>query len=349
MHVEELKTFEMSWKEAAAQEMEHAPNGTFGLLLQRLDRNQHFIDVNLDSDFFQRLKVLVDCPTPFAPIGLSEVTLHLEYGDNGSGQPFYVDDVELKPDAQGHVTPQVLTCSLDKKRTLSYQYRLDFFFDPTSAIRGQKYHYTTAMISGIDRSVTIDPETYVGFLRVDAAAGDLDFDAIPRAQVKIGYDDASNNFHVEDTFVLAKDVPKFEWLVRLSDPQQRQYWYELTYFLVDDQTIVIPRQTSIERNLVINQPWEDRLNVLVDGQLAQGTARLVVEVEYQDSAAGYRFSHVKPITKPADVPDNVRIPVLDRTQRTYSYRITAVFNDNSVRQGTYTQASDPYLLASTPS
>src|SRR5262249_49673866 len=161
------------------------------------------------------------------------------------------------------------------------------------------------------------PETHVGFLRVEASAGNLDFDAIPRVQVRIGYDDDPNAFHVEDTFILSKDKPTFTWLVRLSDPALATYWYEVTYFLKDNQTIPMPRQTSIGRSLVINQPWQDQMVLHVDADMLETAHRLVVEIAYEDTDAGYRFSHVKRILAAADVPENVTLPLLDRNKRTY--------------------------------
>lgn len=348
MHQDELKTFEMSWKEASAVEQTHSPNGTFGLLMRGLDRKKHFIDVNLDDDFFQRLKVMVDCPTPFAAIGLNEVKVHLEYGDRGDGQPKYVNDLELKPDAQGRVTPQEFTCSLDQKRTLSYRYRIDFYFDPNANIRGQKLHYTTDVLTGQDRTLSVDPETYVGFLKVEAAAGQINFDEIPRAQVKIGYDDDTNNFHVQDTFMLSKEKPSFQWMVRLNDPALNQYWYEVTYFLKDDQTIVAPRRAAINQSISINEPWQDRLRLLVDGLLSKSLSRLVVEIEYEDADAGYRYSSVREIAGEADKPYSVKIPLMDKNKQTYRYQVTAVGTDNSVRRGQMVEAKDAYLLAIAP-
>lgn len=348
MHEEELKTLDMSWKESTAVEQIHAPNGSFGVMLRGVDKSKHFLAIDLDSDFFQRIKVMVDCPTPFASLGLSEVTVHMEYGNRGDGQPKYVSDVELKPDAQGHITPQEFTCSLDAARRLNYSYRVDLFFDPSSNIRGQKTHYTTDMISSVNRSLVIDPESYVGLLKVNAVIGDMNWDDLPHVEVKVGYDDNPNNFHVQDSFVLTKDKPTFDWLVRLTDPNQLGYWYEVTYFLKDEQTIKLPRQNSTERNLVINEPWQDRLNLLLDAQLTAALARLVVQVDYEDTDTGYRFSSVTRITNNTEVPANLRIPILNRNKRSYNYQITAVGADNSVRRGNAVAATDSYLLAVPP-
>ncbi len=347
IHQDELKTFTMSWKEAAAAEQHHTPNGTFGLLLRGLNKSEHFISVNLDDDFFQRLKVMVDCPTPFASIGLSEVKLHLEYGDRGDGQPRYVDDVELKPDAQGHVQPQELTCALDERRHLSYQYRLDFYFDPSTSIRGQKMHYTTEMITSLDRMLTIDPATFIGFLNVSATVGDLNFDEIPRVQVKIGYEDVANNFHVEDSFILSKDKPTFDWRVRLSDPGQKAYWYDVTYFLVGDRNIKLPRQTGSGQNLVINEPWEDRMDVLVDALWDETLAHFVLQLDYEDAANNYRYSVVKRLAGQEEVPISLSIPVINRQRRQYRYQTTALGKDNSVRRTPPVNGEETYLLMTT--
>jgi len=346
IHQEELKTFTMSWKEAAAAEQHHTPNGTFGVMLRGLNKSEHFISVNLDDDFFKRLKVMIDCPTPFASIGLSEVKVHLEYGLGNNGQPLYVDDVELKPDANGHITPQELTTALDARRELSYQYRVDFYFDPSTSIRGQKMHYTTDMIKCMDRMLTIDPATYVGMMNINVTAGELSFDQIPRVQVKMGYDDAANNFHVEDSFVLSKDKTNFDWRLRLSDPTQKTYWYDVTYFLPDDRSIQMPRQTASGQNLVINEPWEDRLDLLVDALWDDTISHFVLQLDYTDSTNNYRYSTVKRMASMNEIPLNLSIPLLDRANRNYHYQITALGKDNSVHRTPSTQAEDTYLLLS---
>jgi hypothetical protein len=346
IHQEELKTFTMSWKEAAAAEQHHTPNGTFGMMMRGLNKSAHFIEVNLDDDFFQRLKVMVDCPTPFASVGLSEVKLHLEYGNRGDGQPLYVDDVELKPDAQGHITPQELTCALDGRHQLAYKYRLDFYFDPSTSIRGQKMHYTTDMLTSMDRMLTIDPATYVGFMNISATVGDLNFDDIPRVQVKMGYDDVPNTFHVEDSFVLSKDKPSFEWRLRLSDPTQKTYWYDVTYFLTGDRSIQLPRQTASGQNLVINEPWQDRLDVLVDALWDDTLAHYVLQLDYTDTTNNYRFSTVKRLSGEAEIPVSLSIPILDRNQRDYHYQVTILGKDNGVHRSPPVQAQETYLLMS---
>jgi|GEM_PF-3513782 len=348
VHQDELKTFTMSWKEAAATEQHHTPNGTFGIMLRGLNKSEHFISVNLDDDFFKRLKVMIDCPTPFASVGLSQVKVHLEYGIGNNGQPLYVDDVELKPDATGHITPQELTTALDARRELSYKYRVDFYFDPSTSIRGQKMHYTTEMLTSMDRMLTIDPATYVGMMNINVTAGELSFDQIPRVQVKMGYDDAANNFHVEDSFVLSKDKTNFDWRLRLSDPAQKTYWYDVTYFLPDDRSIQMPRQTASGQNLVINEPWQDRLDLLVDALWDDTISHFVLQLDYTDSTNNYRYSTVKRMASVNEIPLNLSIPLLDRANRNYKYQITALGKDNSVRRIPSTQAEDTYLLMSPP-
>jgi hypothetical protein len=344
IHQDELKTFTMNWKEAAAAEQHHTPNGSFGIMLRGLNKSEHFISVNLDDDFFKRLKVMIDCPTPFASVGLSEVKVHLEYGLGNNGQPMYVDDVELKPDANGHITPQELTTALDARRELSYQYRVDFYFDPSTSIRGQKMHYTTDMIKCMDRMLTIDPATYVGMMNINVTAGELSFDQIPRVQVKMGYDDAANNFHVEDSFVLSKDKTNFDWRLRLSDPTQKTYWYDVTYFLPDDRSIQMPRQTASGQNLVVNEPWQDRLDLLVDALWDDTISHFVLQLDYTDSTNNYRYSTVKRMANVNEIPLNLSIPLLDRANRNYKYQITALGKDNSVHRTPSTQAADTYLL-----
>ncbi len=352
LNQDELKTMDMSWKEAAAVEQTHSPNGTFGFLMRGLDSKKNFIDVDLDSDFFNRIKVMVDCPTPYAAVGLSEVKVHMQYGDRGDGQPKFVNDLELKPDALGHITPQEFTCSLDAKRTLNYSYSVDFYFDPSSPVRGQKTHYTSATLTSQDRTLSIDPQTFVGILKVEVGPGELDFDSIPRVQVKMFYDDAPNNFHVQDTFILTKDKPTFQWAVRLNDPQQNQYAYEVTYFLPDNQTISVPRVamagSTAAQNIAVNKPWQDQNGILVDAILNPGVAKLIVDIEYQDATAGYRFSHVKEIGGPADKPYHVAIPLMDPAQRAFTYQVSAVGTDNSVHIGQATSSTAPLIIALPP-
>lgn len=348
VHQEELRKLNARWRESSAVERTHAPNGTFGLILRGLKRSEHFIAVDLDSTFFQRIKVDVESPTPFEAVGLKQIKAHLEYGDRGDGQPRHVDDLELRPDASGKVAPQSFMCSLDEEKNLHYRYKLDFFFDPASPIRSQRTHYTTEMFTTIERTLTIDPNSYLGLLDLTAVVGELDFNDIPRVQVKLGYDDDRNNFHVEDTFILTAAQPGFSWKVRLSDPSQREYWYEVTYFLKDDQRITTPRQHSASRSLVVNEPWQGRINLIVDAAYDRSLRRLVLELEYVDKATGYRFAEIKRITSEQEGLSNLVIPVLDPASKQYRYRVTAVGADNKVRRSNFVETADEYLLVVAP-
>ncbi|HCF17663.1 MAG TPA: hypothetical protein DEV96_06415, partial [Rhodospirillum rubrum] len=99
--------------------------------------------------------------------------VHLEYGDDGQGRPRHVDDLELRPNAQGVIAPQVFTCSLDQQRSLDVKYRLDFFFDDTPAIRAKAaFHQSPVMtLTGPGGTIEVQPKAQFGFIALEAGLG----------------------------------------------------------------------------------------------------------------------------------------------------------------------------------
>lgn len=351
---EELTTLRVSWKEASAVERTHSPNGSFGVLLKGLKKSEHFQEIDLDSTFFQRLKVDVQSPAPFVALGLSEAKVHLEYGDRGDGQPRHVDDLELRPDGNGQIAPQIFTSSLDPAKNLDFRHRVDYFFRPDSEWRAQRTHYKSVIKTGLGPSatVTVVPEDDVGFLKVQAEAVGIDFAAIPRVEVRIGYDDGPNDFHVVDTFVVTQQDPTFDWAVRLSDPTRRDWWHELTFVLKDNQRLVRPRVVATSQAMVtglaINPPWTDRIQLLVDAIMDADTARMILELSYEDPANGYRFSDLRRISKPEEAFFNLEIPVLDPALRMIRYRVTAIDRSNNVRRGDFVETEDTFIAMVAP-
>jgi hypothetical protein len=69
----------------------------------------------------------------------------------------------------------------------------------------------------------------------------------------------------------------------------------------------------------------------------------IVEFTYTDSANDYSFSKTVEMAAPAQ-PVSLHVPIVDRAQNQYQYRVTLLNTNDQQTQGSYVTASDPLVL-----
>ena len=68
----------------------------------------------------------------------------------------------------------------------------------------------------------------------------------------------------------------------------------------------------------------------------------IVEFSYQDTANSYSFLQTFDVSPGA--PMLLHVPIIDRTQNQYQYRVTLLSTTNQQTQGSYVTTGDPLVL-----
>lgn len=347
---EEIKNLDLIWKEAGPVERQHTPNGTFGLLLSAVDRGMHMKTVNLDDPDFRRILIDTSGGGNWTEAGLTLCKIHLEYGDDGQGRPHHVDDLELKPNAQGVIVPQIFTCSLDRERSLDVKYFLDFFFDDTAAIRAKAaFHRTPTMVlTGPLGTIEVQPKAQFGFISIEAGLG-VSFKewGVSQVMLKLGYNDSANAFTFEEGFTLSDQNLSAKLKIRTINPLKLDWWYEPTYVFPGGRTLIGPRVSTTDPTVTVEMPWRQLLDVTLDPFDLSGLKRIALEVEYVDQDHAHEFKKMIRIDDPANYVQ-FKVPTLDDKRQTYRYRVNAVTANNQPLRGPWVEAGPGFGFIQKP-
>ena len=330
---EELKTRTFEYSEQAAVAREAAPQGLFSTVIQGLDLRTAIKEISLDDDFFTRLVATVSVGTDLNASGVAALAVNLEYpGDRpANAPPKTVDGFLFKPDS---LTPQTFNSWLDDKKDLTYRYQMTVDFKPDSPWHGKDAKVTSDWQVTRSRQLVIDPLDVVGLLDVEMSLGSVDATQISQVQVDLSYEDTANNFDAQQTIVLkpgAGGIGSAHWKLRLSNPNQRQYRYLLTYFMQDNVHYQTDWQTTEDPSLVVNDPFQSVLRLrLVPVLDAASLIEADVNVKYSEPS-GYSRQYPIVFSGPTLTSQALAIPTLTKTPTGYTYDITVINQDGSTK------------------
>jgi hypothetical protein len=336
---DELKTVEIEFNEMSAVQRTYAPQGYFGLLLAGIDQSKHFLKVDGNDPFFNQFAVTINPPRDFSGIGLSSAHVALDYGAT-TANPKHGEFVF---DAM-HQTQQVWSVFQGLIQQTSYTYTADYSFDPESGWQGEQLEYTLPAVTTENRLLTLDPYDFLGFLALSISPGRIDPTAVDRIEVAVQYT-AASGWKASQTFIVRSGSAPQVWKLRLADKDARTYSYTSNCYLTDGTLIAGQSMTSTAGAIVVSDPFAGALQLTFQPAYDPAAIKLaIVEFQYQDTPNGYSVQ--KTFNVFPNQPYALRVPLIDRTQTSYQYRITLLSTTNQQTQGAYVTSSDPLVVVS---
>lgn len=120
------------------------------------------------------------------------------------------------------------------------------------------------------------PVPATGRLAIEMVAGNIDWkDVVDQVQIQLRYGDSANDVPEESfTAIITQETPSAQWTRDIFAPRERPVKYIQTFFLKDEQQIVLPEAESTGNRIVINEPLVLTLNTSIvtagDGLQPQG-------------------------------------------------------------------------------
>ena len=114
---EEHKHVKLVYDHSEATQRTYAPQGFFGQLVSDLEKDEHFVEVDLDDPFFRVFTVHAETPIDFEQIGLNSIHLALNYGDPTEPETFKHKEIVFDKDQK---EPQVFEVFMNKQLDNSY-------------------------------------------------------------------------------------------------------------------------------------------------------------------------------------------------------------------------------------
>ena len=337
-HEEMNVTLNHVFTSKAVLEASLGPNDNLSNILKGQKAAEFRTQIDIDADWYQYLDVQVVCTTNFEEDPVDLVEAHLSYQASGAhGRINSAKDFIFKKDTQ----PQRFSTYLASPDKTTYDYEYKVFYRGSDA--------TMNVAGKTDETVLVLDTDRMGILRVGVEVGLIDWDRIKSAFVKMSYGSGGAAKQIE--FTLSQQQPKQLWNEIIGREVTDPYRYTVTFTDKENRKINVPEQTSRAKQLIINQPLQEDLEVAVipAGEFgAEGLiSKIAVAVRYRDQANNYNQDDIILLD---DSKKSLvwKIPVVDPNLRTYEYQATVFYSDGVTRSDDWRQTDTRVLAVGDP-
>lgn len=325
---DERRTAVFEYNRAQVEQRTYAPQGFIGLLTADLQRDRHFVEIDLDDAFYQTISIEAKAPFQFTEIGLAEIHMALDYGPSSDPINHRHHEFMFSPDDRG---PKTHEFAVNLRKDRIYQVVSQFHFDPASGWEGEKFSYQIPPSMTEDRTLIANPNDALGFMEVRLEPHAIDFEIVEFIDVDLVYQDPSG-WTREKSFRFTEETGPQTWKLRLSIPAVRGFTYKLTHRLKDGTTRESPMMTSRVPRVLVEDPFPGLLNVTIFPMLEWEEIRAaMLDVSYEDTANNYRRSHRIRLT-PALNETSVRFSTVNPALKRYRHQLTIVRNDGTTER-----------------
>lgn len=341
---EELKEVTYDFSERAPAKRTHAPQAFLPMLLSPHELNLRIHNIDLDSDFFNILEVLVTGPTAeeFDALKIRQVAATLTYGSADDGRPPQMRTLLFRRDDTGD---KIFAVKRRGRRTLSYECKLVYEFMRESGTDADSFRYELASRTLKGRTMRINPYQDFGILDVELELGRIHSD-IKVVDVDLVYDAGDSKFYAEEKFRFQPEedttAQQKRWQVRTLAADIKPYQINYCYYF-DDGTVYRESQSEQQDNLVrIDAPFNYERRLLLQPNVAEQVTDITVELDYMDQVHDYRRNFLVNLKQPF-ANKEIKWALLDRNMQTVNYRVT-VHEPGFSSTGEWQETADPSIV-----
>jgi hypothetical protein len=356
---DELRTMSARMDETVAERREIVPQGTLGGLLNalRLDEDRNVRSswpatrsamvqrVNLAD--FPRLEVGVGVEDRFATDGLAQVTVELARSDDGGELSDRKAMVFRKSDDRETYVVNLLGRALPSL-SQPYRWRADIAFDPAGPFGS---HPPTSLDwrPGSTKTLIVEPrEAYMVPAVSVRTSPSFSWSQFPAVDVDLRYADPTDPHGTmqHGRLALTETKPEATWRFRAVVTDPPAYTYRATYERPSDQggPISPPEQRQVDDVLTVADPMprKRRMNIFVALPWDK-IATAFLGLQYRDPAHGIATDEQLDLS--AETKYIRRdIPIAADGPMAISYRVTVLFNDGRLLEGSWRSTEDDRLV-----
>ena len=228
---------------------------------------------------------------------------------------------------------------LNEKADTAYTSTVQYHFDPSAGWDGHEVEFETTAPT-TDRTLLLNPFEHFEFVTVDIEPGRVDDELVSALDVELALPTSSGT-PVRRTFTVKPGGKTQQWRARTDLVDQRAYSVTTTAHLTDGSTRTAPPFTTSAPLLSVDDPLTDALDIELIPLLDPAASRLaIVDILYDDASSNYHRS--ERVTVPAEQRDLIplRLALMDPTKRDFSFRLTVVGVDGSLRRDAFVTTTD---------
>jgi hypothetical protein len=318
------------FKAKAVIEGHLAPQDNLSNVLGGRNVDEFRTQIDINQDWYRFLDVQVLCTADFEndPVELVNATLSYQ----ARGPQGDISESESMVFRKGSPPGRFATyLASPAQRTFDYTYEVRY-----------KGGQEVFRVSGKhDSDILILDTDSLGVLKVQVQLGLIDWERISQVFVKMWYGSGADR--KEKEFTLNQTAQADTWTAVIGKPVDSDYTYEVIFLDKRQQRIPLAAATSRSRTLVINQPFEEDLEIAIvpSGSFADLLSQVIVATRYLDTPNNYRVDKVFTFSK--SEPQIWRFPLRNKNLRTYEYQESVVYVDGVQRERDW-RSSDKTVL-----
>lgn len=343
---EERKRVKLVYDRSEATQRTYAPQGFFGVLTAGLNRERHFVEVDLDDPFFRVFQIIVDPPDDFAGIGLRSAQVALDYGS--PARPAELKHRDLRFENSEAPAAQSMEVFVNSSLDMEYRETTQYHFSTTSGWEGSQFSYELPTRTTSDRTLILVPHTHIGFLSVQVQATKVDWSLVDSIEVHLQLAEAGPSLSKQVR--LTRDHPEETWRVRTPAPDARAYTWRAIHHLSDGTARETAGSEPSRASLLpIDDPFPGALQLTFIPALDPRRTRLAfVDIEYHDDANGFHRDErltIQPNSSDLIIRD---FSVIDLTHKQFTYQVSLLGVDNSLHRLPPVDTSDDLVVITEP-
>ena len=291
-----------------------APQDNLSNVLGGRNVEQFRTQIDLDADFYKFLDVAVLCTADFEHDPVELVTAKLSYHARGPrGDMNESKEMVFKKDSPpGRFTTYLAS---PDQRNFDYDYEVRY-----------KGGQETFRVTGThDGDILVLDTDSLGVLKLQVQLGLVDWERMSQVFVKLSY--GSGPSRKEGQFTLNQTSQAQTWSEVIGKPVDGEYTAEVVFVDKRGQRIPLETTKSRSRTLVINQPFQEDLEIAIvpSGSFSDLISQITVALRYLDQPNSYRVEKILTFTK--SEAQLWRFPLRNKDLRTYEYQETVVYTD----------------------
>ncbi len=325
------------YRESQAVEWNLAPQGMLEPIVNLKDKDGNFLKwedfattVDLDDPFFKTLEVPIRVNADFKELPIHSVDVHCEYkqGNTNRIQSFSFTNPDNLEKFKSFIE--------NNYWQYKYWYQVNY--------KGRSQTFKSPEIETKDKFLTINVDD-TGILAVDVMPGDLNWNQVNRAQVKLTYGATPNRVPIERQYVLDANQSKHSLREVVFAPVSEPYRYQVKYFMADGKEYEVSEHESRSPHLFINDPFDAMRTVSLRaaGDLDNDIQTIFVDVRYEDAENQYSQSTTVALSRSNSFVDWT-FPVIDDLRGTITYKGTIQLKNNQVETIPETTTTDTTIM-----
>ena len=201
----------------------------------------------------------------------------------------------------------------------------EFEYVYTVNYRGESNAYKSPPIkSKSDVSINVGD---LGIWKVDIDVGDINFDQVRQAQLKLVYQDG--DIRRERQFTMTNEARRFQIREVIFKPRTEPWTYSVKYFLKDGREVSVTDETSEGEELYVNDPFSANRTVSIrtKGDFDNTIDTLFLDFVYVDDQNDYKQEKSFAFSAAGRRFEDWTFPVISERAGKLTYTGTIVYKD----------------------